>query len=129
MQYCNKCGNKTALVHGTYHFSADSEPYESGEELDIDLEEEESLQAQYCESCRSLSDVWCDDNPMTGARPNTNTPVDEIITLRERVKKLEKILLSVVKIQGKYFGEHDVHRALLKLSIEIESLIGKDNEN
>lgn len=118
MQHCDKCGNKTALVSGTYYFSADSEPYESGKELDIDLEKDERLHAQYCETCESLSEFFCDENPITGNRYQKQNEV-----LRERVAELEdKLRECKVILENR---ERMSARMMQSVADEVKSLINK----
>jgi len=61
---CKKCGNK--LLLGKVWIESihpDDEPYESGEEIEIDeIDFNESLLVHYCEKCEIIHDIWDDEN-------------------------------------------------------------------
>jgi len=57
MTYCEKCGNKLALVTGYVSLESDDEPYEAGEGIVLGLLIEKFVMANYCEKCDELTDI------------------------------------------------------------------------
>jgi len=55
-RYC-ACGCKLAFMTGSVYLTPDSEPYKSGEEIDLDIEAEPYCFAYYCEDCDTVTDI------------------------------------------------------------------------
>ena len=60
MAKCKVCKSKMVLMQGNVTLEADSEPYESGEEIDLNLTIDKIVCAHYCEKCDRLQQVWED---------------------------------------------------------------------
>lgn len=55
---CDKCGGRTALVSGTFDYSADPEPFTSGIEEESTIKDGSRLvDAHICEDCKSIQNV------------------------------------------------------------------------
>ena len=58
---CKECGNVLALCTGTFLGQADEEPYEHGEQIELDIEVNESVNCHYCEDCNRIREIWIDE--------------------------------------------------------------------
>lgn len=55
---CDKCGNHTALVTGTFFYSADDEPFENGVQQEILINDECWVGGYLCLSCKNMQGLW-----------------------------------------------------------------------
>lgn len=60
MAKCSKCKTNMVLMQGDAYFTPDSEPYESGEELELDIEIDRRICCHYCEKCNKIETMWED---------------------------------------------------------------------
>jgi hypothetical protein len=56
---CKKCGGRTALITGFFHYEPDEEPYMSGVQEEAKVERGECWMAGYkCDDCGNEQDFW-----------------------------------------------------------------------
>lgn len=55
---CEKCGNHTALVTGTFFYSADDEPFKNGVQEKVVINDECWVGGYVCLSCKNVQGLW-----------------------------------------------------------------------
>lgn len=56
---CKVCGGRTALIHGSFYYEPDSEPYMSGIEEETKCETGECWVGAFkCDDCDNIQDLW-----------------------------------------------------------------------
>ena len=56
---CKECGGRTALIHGSFYYEPDSEPYMSGIEEEAKVETGECWVGGYkCDDCGNIQGLW-----------------------------------------------------------------------
>lgn len=55
---CKKCGNKLALMDGILTGYPDSEPYRSGEEVELNIDVDIHVNFYWCEKCNDFENVF-----------------------------------------------------------------------
>lgn len=56
---CKECGGRTALIHGSFYYEPDSEPYMSGIEEEAKVSTGECWVSGYkCDECGNIHGLW-----------------------------------------------------------------------
>jgi hypothetical protein len=56
---CKECGGRTALIHGSFYYEPDSEPYMNGVEEEAKVSTGECWVGGYkCDDCGNIQDLW-----------------------------------------------------------------------
>ena len=61
MAKCKKCNKDMVLMSGNVYLDSDQEPYQSGEEIELNLSIDRYIHAHYCENCNKVQEFWEDD--------------------------------------------------------------------